>query len=223
MSDPVTQAAPTTGLTMTATAPAAPAPSDQFHALLSELNPLQYLPVVGTLYRSITGDVIPQGVREFGSFIVSGLTGGPIGLATNMALLAVEKATGIDPEAIGQNLLADIGIGHGATPQPATAQATPLTFPTAIGPATTAATAKATADATTAATTAAAATAPAQGSPVAKAVAPAVQTVGWSPAQLSAYGVTKTANGDLRRGSVSGADVLNDLELARHQAATPGV
>jgi hypothetical protein len=205
---------------MTATAPAAPAAgSDQFHTLLSELNPLQYLPVVGTLYRSVTGDTIPQGVREFGSFIVSGLTGGPVGLATNMALLAIEKATGIDPEAIGQNLLADIGIGHGATPQPATAQATPLTFPTAIGPATT----KATADATTAATTAAAATAPAQGSPAAKAVAPAVQAVGWSPAQLSAYGVTKTANGDLRRGSVSGADVLNDLELARHQAATPGV
>jgi hypothetical protein len=219
MSDPVTQAAPTTGLTMTATAPATAAPSDQFHALLSELNPLQYLPVVGTLYRSITGDTIPQGMREFGSFIVSGLTGGPVGLATNMALLAIEKATGIDPEAIGQNLLADIGIGHGATPQPATAQATPLTFPTAIGPATT----RAAADATTAATTAAAATAPAQGSPAAKAVAPAAQTVGWSPAQLSAYGVTKTASGDLRRGSVSGADVLNDLELARHQAATPGV
>jgi hypothetical protein len=221
MSDSVTQAAPTTVLTMTATAPAASAPSDQFHTLLSELNPLQYLPVVGTLYRSITGDTIPQGMREFGSFIASGLTGGPVGLATNMALLVIEKATGIDPEAIGQNLLADIGIGHGATPQSATAQATPLTFPTAIDPA--AGAAKATADATTAATTTAAATAPAQGSPVAKAAAAAVQTVGWSPAQLSAYGVTKTASGDLRRGSVSGADVLNDLELARHQAATPGV
>jgi len=212
---------------MTATAPAAPAAgSDQFHALLSELNPLQYLPVVGTLYRSVTGDTIPQGVREFGSFIVSGLTGGPVGLATNMVLLAVEKVTGIDPEAIGQNLLADIGIGHGATPQPATAQATPLIFPTAIGPAAPTATAAPTtapAAATSAATTAAADAAPAQGSPAAKATAPAVQTVGWSPAQLSAYGVTKTASGDLRRGSVSGADVLNDLELARHQAATPGV
>jgi hypothetical protein len=205
---------------MTVTAPAVSAPSDQFHTLLSELNPLQYLPVVGTLYRSITGDTIPQGVREFGSFIVSGLTGGPVGLATNMALLAIEKATGIDPEAIGQNLLADIGIGHGATPQPATAQATPLTFPTAIGPT---AAAKVTADATADATTTAAVTAPAQGSPAATAAAPPVQTVGWSPAQLSAYGVTKTATGDLRRGSVSGADVLNDLELARHQAASPPV
>jgi hypothetical protein len=222
MSDSVTQAAPTTGLTMTATAPAAAATgSDQFHTLLSELNPLQYLPVVGTLYRSITGDTIPQGMREFGSFIASGLTGGPVGLATNMALLVIEKATGIDPEAIGQNLLADIGIGHGATPQPATAQATPLTFPTATDPGASAA--KATADATTAATTTAAATAPAQGSPVAKAAAQAVQTVGWSPAQLSAYGVTKTASGDLRRGSVSGADVLNDLELARHQVASPAI
>jgi hypothetical protein len=209
---------------MTATAPAAAAGSDQFHTLLSELNPLQYLPVVGMLYRSVTGDTIPQGVREFGSFIVSGLTGGPVGLATNMALLVIEKATGIDPEAIGQNLLADVGIGHGATPQPATAQATPLTFPTAIGAAATATTtATATAAATTEATTTAATTAPPQGSPAAKAATPAVQTVGWSPAQLSAYGVTKTASGDLRRGSVSGADVLNDLELARHQVASPAV
>jgi hypothetical protein len=77
--------------------------SDQgfhFHDLLSMLNPLQYLPIIGTIYRAITGDVIPDAVRYSGSMAVSGLLGGPIGLVTNIALLVAEKATGIDPEQI---------------------------------------------------------------------------------------------------------------------------
>jgi hypothetical protein len=83
-----------------------------FHTLLSELNPLQYLPVIGTIYRAVTGDTIPETVRSVGSFIVSGLIGGPIGLATNAALLAVERMTGIDPEKIGHDLLVRLGAGH---------------------------------------------------------------------------------------------------------------
>ena len=71
-----------------------------FHEFLSDINPLQYLPVVGTIYRALTGDVIPEALREGGSLLVSGLMGGPIGLITSIAETIAEKATGIDPEKI---------------------------------------------------------------------------------------------------------------------------
>lgn len=83
-----------------------------FHELLLTLNPLQHIPVVGTIYRAITGDEIPEAARNIGSIVVGGLIGGPMGLAGNMALLAFRKLTGVDMDQVGQNLLADIGIGH---------------------------------------------------------------------------------------------------------------
>jgi hypothetical protein len=82
-----------------------------FHELLSELNPLQYVPVVGTIYRAVTGDTIPETAREAGSLVVSGLLGGPVGVAMNVAALAIEKITGIDPEKIGHDILVHLGIG----------------------------------------------------------------------------------------------------------------
>ncbi len=69
-----------------------------FRAVLSALNPLQYLPVVGTIYRAVTGDVIPEVMQRLGSMLVSGLAGGPIGLAINIGTTLIEKATGIDPD-----------------------------------------------------------------------------------------------------------------------------
>jgi hypothetical protein len=71
-----------------------------FHEFLSDINPLQYLPVVGTIYRAVTGDVIPEALREGGSFLVGGLLGGPIGLLTSIAETIAEKITGVDPEKI---------------------------------------------------------------------------------------------------------------------------
>jgi hypothetical protein len=107
---------PTTNVTVV------PTPAEQrsaFHQFLSELNPLQYIPVLGTIYRAVTGDTIPDTARFAGSLVVSGLTGGPIGVAMNIGFTAAEKVTGIDPEAIGQDLLADIGIGaHTAAAHP---------------------------------------------------------------------------------------------------------
>ncbi len=64
------------------------------------MNPLQYLPIVGPLYRAATGDVIPEPLREGGSLLVSGLLGGPIGLVTSAVLTVAQKITGIDPEKI---------------------------------------------------------------------------------------------------------------------------
>lgn len=71
-----------------------------FHEFLSAINPLQYLPVVGTIYRAVTGDVIPEALREGGSLLISGLLGGPIGLIATIATTLAEKITGIDPEKI---------------------------------------------------------------------------------------------------------------------------
>jgi hypothetical protein len=71
-----------------------------FHDILSALNPVQYLPILGTAYRAATGDVIPEPLRVGGSLLVSGLLSGPIGLIVNIAVTMAEKITGIDPEKI---------------------------------------------------------------------------------------------------------------------------
>jgi hypothetical protein len=152
-----------------------------FHELLSELNPLQYVPVVGTIYRAVTGDTIPETAREAGSLVVSGLMGGPIGIATNVALLAIEKITGIDPEKIGHTVLAHLGIGGQETSAVAAA-------PRVASP------------------------------PKPAAAVSSLVPLAWSPSQLTAYGVTTTAGNGLKRGALEGADVLNDMELARHNA-----
>jgi hypothetical protein len=93
----------------------------RFHELLADLNPLQYIPVIGTLFRAITGEVIPEPVRDAGSLVFSTLIGGPVGAAIDLGEMAAEKLTGIDPEKIGDKLLADIGI-HGQTPLAAPAE-----------------------------------------------------------------------------------------------------
>lgn len=79
--------------------------------MLSALNPLQYLPVIGTIYRAVTGDQIPEAIRRVGSFIVSTLLGGPIGAVTNIAMTVAEKVTGIDLDKTGQKLLGNAGVG----------------------------------------------------------------------------------------------------------------
>ncbi len=82
-----------------------------FHDVLSALNPLQYLPVVGTIYRAVTGDTIPEGLRIAGSFVVSALTGGPLGVLLNAAVTIAERLTGIDPEAIARDVAGSLGVG----------------------------------------------------------------------------------------------------------------
>jgi hypothetical protein len=37
----------------------------------------------------------------------------------------------------------------------------------------------------------------------------------WTPQQLAAYGVSQDSTGTMHRGNLAGADVLNDIELAR--------
>lgn len=70
-----------------------------FADFLSILNPLQHLPIIGSIYRAITGDTIKPEARIFGG----ALFGGPIGLITAVVNAIVEQATGKD---IGAQALA---------------------------------------------------------------------------------------------------------------------
>lgn len=71
--------------------------SFSFFDLLDIINPLQHIPIVGSLYRNITGDEINPAARAIGGF----LYGGPVGLATGIVNGAVASATGRDlPETL---------------------------------------------------------------------------------------------------------------------------
>jgi hypothetical protein len=185
-----------------AAAPAASAPQPQsqhvrFIDVLSALNPLQYLPVVGTIYRAVTGDTIPEGLRLAGSFLVSGLISGPIGILTTAAITIAEKITGIDPDRIGRTLLADVGLGKPAQAS-APASTAPATLPATPAP--------------TQVTPAAAAPAP-------PAPTPAPVAAGWTDADLSRQGVTFGTDNTPSWHGLGGADALNEVELGRIQTA----
>ncbi len=145
-----------------------------FGEVLSDLNPRQYLPVVGTIYRAVTGDTIPKPLREAGSLVASGLIGGPIGIATNLATLALEKLTGIDLEDVEQSVLASLSPAKAPA-----ASAAPVQNAAGL---------------------------PATGML-------AVQAGPWTATQLAAYGIVKLPGGDLQQGALTGADVLNALQL----------
>ena len=162
--------------TITPPAPAGTSKGLTFSEILSDLNPLQYLPVVGTIYRAVTGDTVPKPLREAGSVLVGGLMGGPIGLVVSLATLAFEKLTGIDFEDLEQRVIASV---MPSQPAPAVASAP------AVAPAPAAASETAM---------------QASGTP-------------WTPNQLIAYGVVTLGDGTLQQGTVSGADVLNELQL----------
>ncbi len=112
----------------TTAATAAPAPTrssaatdksqgSAFRAFLSDINPLQYIPVVGALYRAATGDEGNATLRFVASLGTSFALSGPIGLGITVA----EKVTGIDPERIVRALLGHVF--HPAAATTATAAA----------------------------------------------------------------------------------------------------
>lgn len=68
------------------------------------INPLQHLPVVGTVYRAVTGSTISPSARVVGGL----LYGGPIGFASSLVNAIVETASGKD---IGEHAMAAVGIG----------------------------------------------------------------------------------------------------------------
>jgi hypothetical protein len=59
---------------------------------LSAINPLHHLPIVGSIYRELTGEVIKPTMRVLGG----ALFGGPIGLVTSVANAIIEQVSGRD-------------------------------------------------------------------------------------------------------------------------------
>ncbi len=110
-------------LAMSAPPPAA-APIT-FHDVLTALNPLQYLPVVGTIYRVATGDDGSPGLRTAASLIGGALMGGPVGVLTSIAGALVEHFFHL--EHLARSLVAP-SAAPAATP-PATPAATPSPTP----------------------------------------------------------------------------------------------
>ncbi|HEY0183207.1 MAG TPA: hypothetical protein VGC09_10410 [Rhodopila sp.] len=221
-------------------AAAAPQPAAEghgftFHDLLSVLNPLQYLPGVGTIYRAVTGDVIPEAVRNAGSLLFSGLLGGPIGLITSVASTIAQKVTGIDLEKIvaaqfhlapqvaaasaGQSQVAGAPAGTAASPD-ALLATPPAGAPVALASGVANASAETRSAAAEATETLVMASAPTEAPSAAIAAAWAASPPrALTPRQLAAYGVVSDTSGNLKLGDVTGAEVLNSMELLRLQTA----
>lgn len=70
-----------------------------FGDLLDIINPLQHIPIIGTLYRALTGDEISAGARVAGGT----LFGGPIGAAVATVNAVLDESTGKD---VGEHVLA---------------------------------------------------------------------------------------------------------------------
>jgi len=85
-----------------------------FRDILAIVNPLQHIPVVGTIYRAITGD----GIATMPSIIGGALFGGPIGLAISLASNAFKSETGMDP---GETVVASL-FGPDSSPAAESAQ-----------------------------------------------------------------------------------------------------
>jgi hypothetical protein len=106
-------------------------PGEEIHFsdVLSALNPLQYLPGVGTIYRAVTGDVVPESLRVAGSMIAGGLMGGPVGVAIAAASSLVQHVAHIDLDHMAHDVLASIGLIHDDAPAPAAVQEAQVASP----------------------------------------------------------------------------------------------
>ncbi len=84
-----------------------------FKDLLAIINPLQHIPVVGTIYRAVTGDEI----AAMPSIIGGAIFGGPVGLVLSLADNAIKGETGKN---VGETVVA--GLFGSSTPADAPAE-----------------------------------------------------------------------------------------------------
>jgi hypothetical protein len=110
-----------------------------FKDLLDIVNPLQHLPVVGTIYRAVTGDALAPGPRILGGALFGGIAGFVSAIAnavfenetgkdfgdTALALVTDKSATGPAVAAAAVTAPAASTVS-GATHTPATATAAPF-------------------------------------------------------------------------------------------------
>ena len=84
---------PTAGTPFASSAPASHS-GFTFHDFLSIINPLQHLPVIGTIYRAITGEHIGPVEKIAGDTLYGGLWGA----VSSIADVALEQITGKSAE-----------------------------------------------------------------------------------------------------------------------------
>ena len=70
-----------------------------FLDFLDIINPLQHIPIIGTLYRELTGDTLDPGSRVIGGTLFLG----PVGTVVSLANVLVDDATGKD---MGEHVMA---------------------------------------------------------------------------------------------------------------------
>lgn len=73
-----------------------------FGDVLDIINPLQHLPVIGTIYRKFSGDTL----KPLSNIVGGALFGGPIGAVSSAVNVAVKSGTGKD---IAENAFAIVG------------------------------------------------------------------------------------------------------------------
>lgn len=74
-----------------------------FSDIIDVINPLQHLPVIGTLYRKFTGDTI----KPMSNIIGGAIFGGPVGAVSSTLNVIVKDRTGRD---IAENALSIVGL-----------------------------------------------------------------------------------------------------------------
>lgn len=82
-----------------------------FADVVDVINPLHHLPVIGTLYRQWTGDVL----KPMSNIIGGAIFGGPVGAIGSTIDVIVKDRTGRD---IGENALAIVGLERTPPPSP---------------------------------------------------------------------------------------------------------
>jgi hypothetical protein len=85
-----------------------------FGDLLQAFNPLHHIPVLGTIYREVTGATIEPAARVIGGFVF----GGPIGVASALVNAVVEASSGKDIGGHIASLVKPPGADPSAPPPP---------------------------------------------------------------------------------------------------------
>jgi hypothetical protein len=84
-----------------------------FADVIDMVNPLQHLPVIGTIYRKVTGDAI----KPVSNIVGGAIFGGPVGAVASTVNAILKDRTGRD---LGENALALVGfdVTPNAAPRP---------------------------------------------------------------------------------------------------------
>jgi hypothetical protein len=99
-----------------------------FGEFLHALNPLQHLPIIGPIYRAVTGETLSPPMQMAGAIVGGLITGGPIGVLATLGMTFVEEMFRLGPN----NASPDGPQGGGAV-SPSMAQSTVYTMFPGLG------------------------------------------------------------------------------------------